>query len=59
MFEREFAATMVAPGKGILAKGRLASVAAAQKTLFHRAKMNSAACFGRYDAGMENDALAA
>jgi len=59
MFERELATTaaaVVAPGKGVLAKGRPASVAAAQKALFHRANMNSAACFGRYNAGMEKDA---
>jgi fructose-bisphosphate aldolase class I len=40
-------------------KGQPASVAAAQKALFHRAKMNSAACFGRYQAAMEKEALAA
>jgi fructose-bisphosphate aldolase class I len=40
-------------------KGQPGSVPAAQKALFHRAKMNGAACFGRYKAAMENDALAA
>jgi fructose-bisphosphate aldolase class I len=40
-------------------KGQPASVPAAQKALFHRAKLNSAACFGRYKAEMEKDALAA
>ena len=40
-------------------KGQPASVPAAQKALFHRAKMNSAACLGRYKAEMEKDALAA
>jgi fructose-bisphosphate aldolase class I len=36
-------------------KGQPASVAAAQKALHHRAKMNSEACFGRYKAEMEKD----
>ena len=40
-------------------KGQPASVAAAQKAFLHRAKMNGAACFGRYQAEMEKDALAA
>jgi fructose-bisphosphate aldolase class I len=40
-------------------KGQPASVAAAQKALQHRAKMNSEACFGRYKAEMEKGALAA
>jgi hypothetical protein len=40
-------------------KGRPGSVAAAQKALFHRANLNDAACFGRYKAEMETDALAA
>jgi fructose-bisphosphate aldolase class I len=40
-------------------KGQPASVPAAQKALFHRAKMNSEACFGRYKAEMEKAALAA
>ena len=40
-------------------KGQAASVPAAQKALFHRAKLNSAACFGKYKADMEKDAKAA
>ena len=40
-------------------KGVPANVAAAQKALFHRAKCNGAACFGRYKAEMEKEALAA
>ena len=40
-------------------KGQPGSVPAAQKALYHRAKMNSEACFGRYTAEMEKDALAA
>ena len=40
-------------------KGQPASVSAAQKALFHRAKLNSAACFGRYKAEMEREAAAA
>jgi fructose-bisphosphate aldolase class I len=39
-------------------KGQSASVPAAQKALYHRAKLNSAACFGRYKAEMEKDVLA-
>ena len=34
-------------------KGQTANVAAAQKALMHRAKCNSAACFGTYSAAME------
>ena len=40
-------------------KGQAGNVPAAQKALSHRAKLNSAACFGRYKAEMEKDALAA
>lgn len=40
-------------------KGQPANVPAAQKALLHRAKLNSAACFGRYNAEMEKAALAA
>ena len=40
-------------------KGQPANVPAAQKALFHRAKCNSAACFGRYKADMERESLAA
>ncbi len=40
-------------------KGQRTSVPAAQKALFHRAKMNGAACLGRNKAEMEKDALAA
>jgi fructose-bisphosphate aldolase class I len=40
-------------------KGQAANVAAAQKALFHRAKCNSAACFGRYSPEMEKETLAA
>ncbi|MEO7727561.1 MAG: class I fructose-bisphosphate aldolase [Burkholderiales bacterium] len=40
-------------------KGQPASVPAAQKALFLRAKLNSAACFGKYKAEMEKDAKAA
>ena len=40
-------------------KGQAANVAAAQKALHHRAKCNSAACFGRYRPEMEKEALAA
>ena len=40
-------------------KGQPGSVLAAQKALYHRAKMNSAACFGSYKSEMEKDALAA
>ena len=42
----------------VLARVR-ASVPAAQKALYHRAKLNSAACFGRYKVEMEKDVLAA
>ena len=40
-------------------QGRPANVPAAQNALFHRAKCNSAACFGRYTPEMEKQALAA
>ena len=40
-------------------KGQPANVPAAQKALFNRAELNSAACLGRYKAEMEEDALAA
>jgi fructose-bisphosphate aldolase class I len=40
-------------------QGQAANVAAAQKALYHRSKCNSAACFGRYKAEMEKEALAA
>ena len=40
-------------------KGQAANAAAAQKALYHRAKCNSAACFGRYQPEMEKEALAA
>ncbi len=40
-------------------KGQATNVAAAQKALYHRAKCNSAACFGRYKPEMEQEALAA
>jgi fructose-bisphosphate aldolase class I len=40
-------------------KGQPANVPVAQKALYHRAKLNGAACFGRYTAEMEKDALAA
>ena len=40
-------------------QGRPANVPAAQKALIHRAKCNSAACFGRYTPEMEKQALAA
>ncbi len=40
-------------------KGLPANVAAAQKALMHRSKCNSSACFGRYTAAMEKEALAA
>lgn len=36
-------------------KGQTANVAAAQNALMHRAKCNSAACFGRYSAAMEKE----
>ena len=73
MFERELAATaaaMVTPGKGMYGralqapalkawKGQAGNVPAAHKALAHRARLNGAACFGRYKAEMEKDALAA
>jgi fructose-bisphosphate aldolase class I len=40
-------------------KGQPANVAAAQKALLHRAKLNSAASLGRYKSEMEKEALAA
>ena len=40
-------------------QGQAGNVPAAQKALFHRAKLNSAACFGRYTADMEKIAVAA
>ena len=40
-------------------KGQAANVAAAQKALYHREKMNSAACLGRYAAQMEQEKAAA
>ncbi|MDB5810539.1 MAG: Fructose-bisphosphate aldolase class [Betaproteobacteria bacterium] len=40
-------------------KGQPGNVAAAQKALFQRAKLNSAACFGRYKPEMEKEAAAA
>ncbi len=40
-------------------KGQPPRVPAAQKALFHRAKCNSAACFGRYRAEMEKEPIAA
>ena len=40
-------------------KGQATNVAAAQQALYHRAKCNSAACFGRYKPEMERSALAA
>jgi fructose-bisphosphate aldolase class I len=40
-------------------KGQAGNVPAAQKALSHRAKLNGAACFGRYKPEMEKDALAA
>ena len=40
-------------------RGQPGNVPAAQKALFHRAKLNGAACFGRYRTEMEKDALAA
>ncbi len=36
-----------------------ANVPAAQRALFHRAKLNSAACCGRYKTEMEQESLAA
>ena len=38
-------------------KGQTANVAAAQKALMHRAKCNSAACFGRYSSDMEKEGV--
>lgn len=38
-------------------KGDEANVAKAQKALYHRAKCNSAASRGEYDASMENDSI--
>lgn len=40
-------------------RGKASNVAAAQKALYHREKMNSAACFGRYTAQMEQEKAAA
>ncbi|HYA20242.1 MAG TPA: class I fructose-bisphosphate aldolase [Burkholderiales bacterium] len=40
-------------------KGQAANAAAAQKALYHREKMNSAACLGRYTAQMEQEKAAA
>lgn len=40
-------------------RGQAANVAAAQKALYHREKMNSAACLGRYTAQMEQEKAAA
>lgn len=40
-------------------KGQPGNVAAAQKALFHRAKCNGLACFGRYSPKLEKEALAA
>ncbi len=40
-------------------QGQPGNVAAAQKALHHRAKCNSAACFGRYKPEMERESLAA
>lgn len=40
-------------------KGQAANMAAAQKALYHRSKMNGAACFGRYKPEMEQEARAA
>ncbi len=39
-------------------KGEAANVAAAQQALLHRARLNAAACEGRYDAAMEAGATA-
>ncbi len=38
-------------------KGQAANIAAAQKALMHRAKCNSAACFGRYSSDMEKEGV--
>ena len=67
MFERERAAAMVAPGKGILViddssgtiKNRFDVIGVESKVENRRAKCNSAACFGRYTPEMEKQALAA
>ncbi|HVS26933.1 MAG TPA: class I fructose-bisphosphate aldolase [Burkholderiales bacterium] len=40
-------------------RGQAGNVAAAQKALYHREKMNSAACYGRYTAQMEQEKAAA
>ncbi|MBI2293599.1 MAG: fructose-bisphosphate aldolase class I [Betaproteobacteria bacterium] len=40
-------------------QGQAANVPAAQKALFHRSKMNSAACFGRYRPELEKEARSA
>ena len=40
-------------------KGQAGNVPAAQKALYHRSKLNSAATFGRYKPEMEKEALAA
>ncbi len=40
-------------------KGQAGNVAAAQKALYHRAKCNGAACFGRYKPEMEQESQAA
>lgn len=40
-------------------RGQAANVAAAQKALYHREKMNSAACLGRYTAQLEQEKAAA
>ena len=40
-------------------KGQAGNVAAAQKALYHRARMNGAASLGKYRAEMEKEALAA
>jgi len=40
-------------------QGQAANVPAAQKALFHRSKMNSAACYGRYRPELEKEARTA
>jgi len=40
-------------------RGQPANLAAAQKALYHREKMNSAACLGRYTTQMEQEKAAA
>lgn len=40
-------------------KGQAGNIAAAQKALYHRSRLNSAACLGRYKPEMEKEALAA